>query len=67
MQCSGGLESYGRKRRSAATHFPVLADDIKEITVSTTTPMTPSQDDGKFSYICKGGIMFLGLNNPPPL
>ena len=55
MQCSGGLESYGRKRRSAATHFPVLADDIKEITVSTTTPMTPSQDDGKFSNIYKGG------------
>ena len=45
MQCSGGLESYGRKRRSAMPEGL-----INEITVSTTTPMAPSQDDGKIGH-----------------
>ena len=39
MQCSGGLESYGKRKKRS------LVEGIKEITVSTT-PMTAAQDEG---------------------
>lgn len=39
MQCSGGLESYGKRKKRS------LVEGIKEITVSTT-PLTAAQDEG---------------------
>ena len=39
MQCSGGLESFGKRKKRS------LVEGIKEITVSTT-PLTAAQDEG---------------------
>ena len=42
MQCSGGLESFGKKRRKRALVGP-------EMTIELTTPLSPAVEDSDSS------------------
>ena len=42
MQCSGGLESYGKRKKRFAENFNHTSEVILEL---STTPMTPEPEN----------------------